>query len=469
MKAFATGLVIAAALVGCSKKDGAANGTPGSSSSSPSAPSVTSPAIDSLLAGVPGNAIAIGFIDLETPPWNYVTGGYGMALSETTRKTLDTELRAYMDKFVGIDVSKVQYAVGFFSGPPPGGAILVKAISGTPKLPGAADYEGAKVWQVDPNVHAIVALKGDIALFGSEDAVHASLDTLAQKKKSVVTENKDLVDWLHKETKGALIGIAAVAPKGLPLPPQIAGLQRAAASAGRAGLHAVVEGDDATIAKLDAMANDAIGKVLAETEKQHAAAIAGDIPPPDGLMAIIGAAYAKDYAAKLKPKREGNRLSAGFTFDAGAGSDVMMMTSVVGIMAAVAVPAFMDYMKKSKKTESALQLNKIGKNLKVYYITNASFPVGDTTLSPAESCCMGPNHKCFDPSAWTQKAWQDLDFQIDEPHLFQYRYHSDGKTAIAEAVGDLDCDGVSITYRLDATADAGNPNITITEPPPNSD
>ncbi|CAN5859356.1 hypothetical protein BH11MYX2_BH11MYX2_05890 [soil metagenome] len=466
MKAFATGLVIAAALAGCSKKDGGTTGSaPGAA---PSAPAVTSPAIDQLLAGVPGNAIAIGFIDMETPPWNYVTGGYGMPLSETTRKTLDTELRAYMDKFVGVDVSKLQYAVGFFAGPPPGGAILVKAVSGTPKLPGATDYEGAKLWQVDPDAHIVAALKGDIAMFGTEDAVKGSLDTLAQKKKSVTTENKELVDWLHKETKGALVGIAGVVPKGLPLPPQIAGIQRGAASIGRTGVRAAIEGDEAAIGKLDQMANDAIAKMLAETEKQHAAAMAGDIPPPESMMAIIGAAYAKEYAAKLKPKREGNRLSASLAFEGGR-TDLLMLTSVAGIMAAVAVPAFMDYTKKSKKSESAMELNKLGKNLKVYYITNASFPEGDTTLSPAESCCTGPNHKCFDPSTWQQKAWQDLDFQIDEPHLFQYRYHSDGKTALAEAVGDLDCDGVSITYRLEATADAGNPTITVSEPPPNSD
>ncbi|HEY4178687.1 MAG TPA: hypothetical protein VGM90_17695 [Kofleriaceae bacterium] len=467
MKALAAGLVIAAALAGCNKGGGTTGSTSGASSS---APSTTSPAIDTLLAGVPGNAFALGFVDMETPPWSMVTGGYGMfPLTDATRKTLDAELHAYMDKYIGVDVSKLQYAVGFVSGPPPGGALLVKALSGTPKLPGSSDYEGAKVWQVDQDKHIVVALKGDIAMLGTEAAVHDAIDTLAQKKKSVITENKELVEWLHKETKGAAIGFAAFPPKGLPLPPQVAGLQRVAASVGRTGVRAAIEGDEAAISRLETIENAAFAKMLEEVDRAHAAAIAGDIPPPNGMMAIIGAAYAKDYAAKLKPKREGNRLSSALVFEPTAGSDVMMMTSVVGILAAVAVPAFMDYMKKSKKTESSLELNRIAKNLKVYYVTNAAFPEGDTTLSPAESCCAGPNHKCFDPSTWQQKAWQDLDFQIDEPHLFQYRYHSDGKTAVAEAVGDLDCDGVSITYRLDATADAGNPTITITEPPPNSD
>jgi type IV pilus assembly protein PilA len=467
MKAFATGLVLAAtmALVGCkSSKD--AGGTSGASASSPG---VTSPTIDSLLGAVPGNAIALGFVDMDTPPWNYVTGGAGLPLDEATRKTLDKELREYIDRFVGVDVSKLQYAVGFFAGPPPGGAILVKTIGGTPKLPGATDYQGGKLWVVDPYDHITVALKGDIAMVGTEDAVHGALDTLAGKRKSVAAENAALVDWLHKETKGAAVGFAAVAPKDLPLPSELAGLQRVAASASRTGVRAIVEGDDAAIGKLQAMADQGLAKLLAEVEQAHAAAVAGNLRPPEGAFAIISAAYAKDYAAKLKPRRDGNSLST--VLDLGApGSEMMTTVSVMGIMAAVAIPAFMDYMKKSKKTEASLQLNKLGKSLRIYFITNAAFPQGDAPLTPAASCCAGPNHKCpADPANWQQPIWQALDFQIDEPHMFQYRYHSDGQTALVEAIGDLDCDGVQITYRMDMTAPAGNPSMMITEPPPNSD
>jgi hypothetical protein len=130
----------------------------------------------------------------------------------------------------------------------------------------------------------------------------------------------------------------------------------------------------------------------------------------------------------------------------------------------------MDYMKKSKKTEASLQLNKIGKNLKVAYITNSEFPKGDAPLSPSESCCAGPTGKCpVRPEVWQNPVWQAIDFQIDEPNMFQYRYHSDGTTAVVEAVGDLDCDTTAITYRLEASATGGQPSVTITEPPPNSD
>jgi len=129
-----------------------------------------------------------------------------------------------------------------------------------------------------------------------------------------------------------------------------------------------------------------------------------------------------------------------------------------------------DYMKKSKKTEAQLQLNKLGKNLKVYYITNDKFPVGKTGPTPDKGCCGQPNAKCAVTTAWaTDKVWQELDFQIDEPNLFQYSYESDGKTATATAVGDLDCDTTMITYTLKVSVDNGNPKAEIIEPPPNSD
>ena len=37
------------------------------------------------------------------------------------------------------------------------------------------------------------------------------------------------------------------------------------------------------------------------------------------------------------------------------------------------------------------------------------------------------------------------------------------------AVGDLDCDGIAITYTLSGTSDHGVATTSLTKPPPNSD
>ena len=150
--------------------------------------------------------------------------------------------------------------------------------------------------------------------------------------------------------------------------------------------------------------------------------------------------------------------------------ELMIVVAIIGILAAVAIPAFMDYMKKSKKTEASLQLNKIAKNSKVMYNTTSSFSTASEALTPGTDCCSGTNKHCpYSAADWAVSGWQALDFQLDEPHLFQYQYDGGSTAATAYAVGDLDCDGTSITYTLNLTADQGNAGATITEPPPNSD
>jgi prepilin-type N-terminal cleavage/methylation domain-containing protein len=167
------------------------------------------------------------------------------------------------------------------------------------------------------------------------------------------------------------------------------------------------------------------------------------------------------------------KLQRGFTL-----IELMIVVAIIGILAAVAVPAFMDYIKRSKKTEAALQLDKIGKNSKRAYSENSSFVVGTATEYPTKAttgCCKGggtdANHcKAVPASFAADSTWKALDFQIDEDSLFVYDYSStDGKTFAATAIGDLDCDGTEITYTLAGKSDNGNPSVQLTEPAPNSD
>ena len=131
-----------------------------------------------------------------------------------------------------------------------------------------------------------------------------------------------------------------------------------------------------------------------------------------------------------------------------------------------------DYVKKGRKSEAALQLNKLGKNLKMAYMEKAEFPKGKAKMLPAATCCGQPNNKCavVPHAEWAaDPIWAALDFEIDEPNLFQYGYESDGKTFKAIAVGDLDCDTTMITYVLDGSVVDGNVTTKLTEPPPNAD
>jgi prepilin-type N-terminal cleavage/methylation domain-containing protein len=155
--------------------------------------------------------------------------------------------------------------------------------------------------------------------------------------------------------------------------------------------------------------------------------------------------------------------------------ELMIVVAIIGILAAVAIPAFMDYMKRSKKTEASLQLNKIGKNAKRTYSESSSYVVGTATQLPAKpgsgGCCGGPsNHCAANPTGFAADAtWKALDFQIDEDSLFYYDYTGTTTGFTAKATGDLDCDNTEIVYTLVGTAAAGNPAVTLTEPAPSAD
>jgi prepilin-type N-terminal cleavage/methylation domain-containing protein len=175
--------------------------------------------------------------------------------------------------------------------------------------------------------------------------------------------------------------------------------------------------------------------------------------------------------------------------------ELMIVVAIIGILAAVAIPAFMDYIKKSKSTEASLNLNKIGKNLKTYFDSNQSFVAGAGAKAPTfapsngAGCCGGYgkdasgvgspsiNNKCDVVMAdWLDTTgWQELEFAVSEPSQYQYQYTpttpaGTAATVTSYATGDLDCDSQESTWTLTATAISNGTAITgaavsLTPPP----
>jgi len=180
-----------------------------------------------------------------------------------------------------------------------------------------------------------------------------------------------------------------------------------------------------------------------------------------------------------------NRMKGGFTL-----IELMVVVAIIGILAAVAIPAFMKNARKAKTTEATTNIKKIAEGAASYYheemnaagtavpvakqfpgLAGAAGNTGDTqpALAVPHPCC--PNKCAPAPTLWTDAMWQQLKFSMDDPHYYAYTYmHNevtgasngglpaiataitlgDGTTPtewfVADAVGDLNCDGTFSTF-----------------------
>lgn len=165
---------------------------------------------------------------------------------------------------------------------------------------------------------------------------------------------------------------------------------------------------------------------------------------------------------KLRSKAE-----QGFTL-----IELMIVVAIIGILAAVAIPAFMKYIKKSKTTEARQFVKKIYDGARQYYMDEGAkrgsfvlipkqFPsvggagvAGATGLQPTDptTCC----EKCApDSTLWTDQVWVALQFSVDDPAYYSYEYVLGGEATVgpytARGNGDLDCDGVFSTFEMYGT------------------
>jgi type IV pilus assembly protein PilA len=164
--------------------------------------------------------------------------------------------------------------------------------------------------------------------------------------------------------------------------------------------------------------------------------------------------------------------------------ELMIVVAIIGILAAVAIPAFLDYMKRSKSSEASLNLNKIGKSSKRIFGEIGSFSATNGAKLPAGvaanglDCCGGKggtattpgttvNNKCqADPDSFkTDPGWAALEFSMDEPSQYEYSYAGGATAATAYALGDIDCDSTEATWTLQVTkTSAGNPQVNLIAP-----
>ena len=109
--------------------------------------------------------------------------------------------------------------------------------------------------------------------------------------------------------------------------------------------------------------------------------------------------------------------------------ELMIVVAIIGILAAVAIPAFMKYIADSKTSEAKENLKALGEGSLSYFQEEHPSPTGLTVLSNSYLVATGTATGGTDGSKvapsttnWSESPWTDLRFSISKPYYFQYVY-----------------------------------------------
>jgi type IV pilus assembly protein PilA len=157
------------------------------------------------------------------------------------------------------------------------------------------------------------------------------------------------------------------------------------------------------------------------------------------------------------------RKKSGFTL-----IELMIVVAIIGILAALAIPAFISYIRRSKTAEATANLNSIFKSDASYYAqertgrgleaeTSGFCIVSTEGQNPADEGTPDQDKHNFNPNATSVKA---LGFTIADPVYYVYSItaaeggntcsHTPNETSIYTftANGDLDGDDTQSTFEL---------------------
>jgi type IV pilus assembly protein PilA len=163
-----------------------------------------------------------------------------------------------------------------------------------------------------------------------------------------------------------------------------------------------------------------------------------------------------------------NKKQKGFTL-----IELMIVVAIIGILAAVAIPAFLEYMKSGKGSEADLALNRLAKSAKTYRIKNSGYHPGTQAYLPGTGSCAQANHMypkgTMGPlvaALGSPNPFYDMEFDVEDAFRFDYDYNGDagaGSDFTADAQADLDCDSAGTTLvTATGTTVNGTPQVEFT-------
>ena len=152
-------------------------------------------------------------------------------------------------------------------------------------------------------------------------------------------------------------------------------------------------------------------------------------------------------------RREVGDTQRGFTL-----VELMIVVVILGILSAVAIPAFSRYVKRSKTAEASAGIGSMYR-LQLSYYENTQERSANTTFAtcPATPTAAPTSSKYpANVAIWMANSqWNALGFVIDRPHYYQYSAEGSNTTLVVRAVGDIDGDSVQSTFSRTAVMNSG--------------
>jgi type IV pilus assembly protein PilA len=156
--------------------------------------------------------------------------------------------------------------------------------------------------------------------------------------------------------------------------------------------------------------------------------------------------------------------------------ELMIVVVILGVLAAVAIPAFIKYIRRAKTSEAEDKLSEMFRSATSYFTQEnvaqgaaaaalrPQFPESqDITPGECTECASNADGRCNSTAAdWDTPTWQALNFAISDPHYFVYEFETTnanadrgaGSVFTARAQADLDDDGTCSTFERAAIATA---------------